>query len=106
MSILKVSNPKGEFDRLGEVFMRAVTHRPSADQDDRLDIAQGILCTISKHADDILESSALDQAQILTVAAQVLNRCAKIVEQSDSEALKKLAPEIREQAASFQPVTA
>ena len=92
-----------QIELLQETFTRNVTRPAGLTRDDRVAVAQGVLLNISNLADLVNKTDQDDKSQILLIVTNVLNYCARIVENSDSSALKALAPEIREQAAVFQP---
>ncbi len=90
---------------LREVFLRLVENKPEG-ADDRVTLAQGLLCSISQFGDHFLNTSAENQALALKTVETVLQACATAVEQSGVTALARMEPEIREQAAAYAPVAA
>lgn len=90
----------GEIERLQEVFLRVVESKPK-DPDDRVHLAQSILCNITQRADEFLETDAENQAVALKTVENVLMACAKAVENSGVPKLKALGPEIREHAVVY-----
>lgn len=92
-------------EQLREVFIRLVANKPEG-PDDRVELAQGLLCTITRFGDSFLNTSADNQEIALKTVETVLQACATVVEQSGVDALARMEPEIREHAAAYIPVAA